>query len=468
MAKKKQKIYAIIDIETTGGMPRRDKITEIAIVLYDGHKVLDQYDTLINPQRSIPYEITRITGIRDDMVQDAPKFYEVAKKIVEMTEGAIFVAHNVRFDYGFIKEEFAKLGYTYTKKQLCTVKMSRKAFPGLKSYSLGNLIKHFGISVNARHRALDDTLATVELFKKILHESKYADDVNVMINRGIREQKLPEAISIEMLHKLPEEAGVYYFHSDAGQVVYVGKSVNIKNRVMQHFSKITAKSTEMIKQVKDITFEVTGSELLALLLESEEIKNLQPIINKAQRTKDYPYFIYSYKDEDNYLAFNLEKTSTKNKAGKDILSHYGSLSAGKGALGMIRSNYELCESKIEVRGKATDRCIYHMMGNCYGACKGEESAEDYNERAEIARLHIQKVFDHDFFIIVEGRNIDEKGLILIEDRHYRGFGYLPVDGISMGIEEMKEAIDYKRANVECNNIISTYLDSHIDYKIIKI
>ncbi len=466
MAQKKQKIYAIIDIETTGGMPRRDKITEIAIVLHDGNKILDKFNSLINPDRSIPYEITRITGIRDDMVANAPRFYEVAKKVVQMTEGAIFVAHNVRFDYGFIKEEFAKLGYTYTRKQLCTVRMSRKAFPGLKSYSLGNLIKHFNISVSARHRALDDTLATVELFEKILHESDYAEDVNVMINRGIREQRLPEAISIEMLHKLPEQAGVYYFHNDAGRVVYVGKSVNIKSRVLQHFSKITGKSTEMIKQVKDITYEVTGSELLALLLESEEIKNLQPIINKAQRTKSYPYFIYSYLDEDGFMVFNLEKTSSKNISGKDVLSHFGSINGGKNNLSMIRSVYELCESKIEVRGKSTDRCIYHMMGNCFGACKGEEQPEDYNERANEARLHIIRVFDKDFFIIVDGRNLEEKGLILIEDKHYRGFGYISTEGLSLGIEEWKEAIDYKRANVECNNIISTYLEGHSDYKVV--
>ncbi|MFZ1750838.1 MAG: 3'-5' exonuclease, partial [Saprospiraceae bacterium] len=157
----KQKIYAVVDIETTGGMAKRDRITEIAIVLYDGREIIDRYETLIQPDRSIPYEITRITGIDDAMVADAPRFYEVAKKVVEMTDNTIFVAHNVRFDYSFIKEEFATLGYTFTRRQLCTVVLSRKAFPGLKSYSLGNLIKHFDIKVQNRHRAMDDVLATV-------------------------------------------------------------------------------------------------------------------------------------------------------------------------------------------------------------------------------------------------------------------------------------------------------------------
>ena len=144
---KKKNLYAVVDIETTGGLARRDKITEIAIVLFDGNQIIDRYETLINPERSIPYEITRITGITDDMVVSAPRFYEVAKKIVEMTEGAIFVAHNVRFDYSFLREEFTSLGFTFTRRQLCTVVLSRKSFPGLRSYSLGNLIRHFGITV---------------------------------------------------------------------------------------------------------------------------------------------------------------------------------------------------------------------------------------------------------------------------------------------------------------------------------
>jgi len=166
MSKKKR--YAIIDIETTGGLSKRDRITEIGIVIHDGEEITEMYETLINPERSIPSNITRITGINDEMVRDAPKFYEVAKKIVEMTEDSIFVAHNVRFDYGFIKHEFENLGYTFSKKQLCTVRLTKNVFPGLKSYSLGSLIRHFGIAVTSRHRALEDARATAIIFDKML------------------------------------------------------------------------------------------------------------------------------------------------------------------------------------------------------------------------------------------------------------------------------------------------------------
>ena len=240
-----KKKYAIIDIETTGGRADREKITEIAIILHDGEKILDKWETLINPERAIPYNITQITGITDRMVADAPKFFQVAKKIVEMTEGAIFVAHNVRFDYGFIREEFRRLGFTYMRKQLCTVRLSRKAFPGIKSYALGNLIKHFGIKVNARHRAMADTAATVEILEMIFQKEKSEDDVLDMINLGVKESKLPANITMEKLHELPEETGVYYFLNKKGKVIYVGKSINIKKRIIEHFTSKTDKAYKL-------------------------------------------------------------------------------------------------------------------------------------------------------------------------------------------------------------------------------
>lgn len=157
-------MYAIIDVETTGGVARYERITEIAIVLHDGERVIDTFSTLLNPEKSIPWQITQITGITDEMVVNAPKFFEVAKQIVQLTEGKIFVAHNVNFDYSFVREEFARLGYEFQRRQLCTVRLSRKVFPGLASYSLSNLKKHFHIHAEKSHRALDDTLATTRLF----------------------------------------------------------------------------------------------------------------------------------------------------------------------------------------------------------------------------------------------------------------------------------------------------------------
>ena len=264
----KSKIYAVVDIETTGGMARRDRITEIAIVLYDGQKIIDSFESLINPDRSIPYEITRITGITDSMVKDAPRFYEVAKKVVELTEGAVFVAHNVRFDYSFIREEFASLGFTFTRRQLCTVVLSRKAFPGLRSYSLGNLIRHFEIKVENRHRAMDDVLATVDILGRILSNEDGVQKADRLINAGIKASHLPKDITTERISNLPESVGVYYFYNVYGLVIYVGKSINIRKRIMQHFGNIDIKTDKFISKVADISYEETGSELIAMLLES--------------------------------------------------------------------------------------------------------------------------------------------------------------------------------------------------------
>ncbi len=457
--------YAIIDIETTGGMPKRDKIIEIAIVVFDGEKIVDQYSSLVNPERSIPYEITRITGIDDNMVEDAPRFYEIAKQVVLMTTDTIFVAHNVNFDYGFIKEEFDRLGYTFTRKNLCTVRLSRKTFLGLPSYSLGNLIKHFGIEVHARHRALDDALATTIIFEKIL--KKQDENIEFAINKEVRANKLPEAITLERIHTLPEKPGVYYFYDAYGTIIYVGKSKNIQSRIAQHFSQLTSKSEKLVRLTKDLDCVDTGSELIALLLESEQIKLLNPIINKAQKTKEYPYLIYSYKDDDGYLCFGINKANKKMLPNQRILNYQGSFVGAKSKLAQARDMYTLCESKFSIVGEAARTCLFYSMGSCLGACKSIEDAESYNERAYEVKQFLLKIFDKNFIIVVEGRNMEEKGLILVEDGSYKGYGYINAQDIVHGVEEMKEAIEMRYCSPESNAIIIQYLKENKVERIIE-
>ncbi len=455
--KTKPQRYAIVDIETTGGMAKRDKIIEIAVVIHDGYAIVDQFSSLINPDRSIPYEITRITGIDNEMVNDAPRFYEIAKEFILITQGAIFVAHNVNFDYSFIREEFDKLGYTFSMRQLCTVKLSRKSFPGLRSYSLGNLIGHFDIKVNARHRALDDAIATAQIFSMILAIKDSSEDVSILVNRGVKETKLPESITIERLQSLPESIGVYYFYDVYGTIIYVGKSINIRSRIMQHFSQINAKSEKLMRLANDIDIVETGSELIALLLESEEIKMLNPQINKAQKTRLYPYILYSWKDDTGYLHLGIKKESSKSRVSEKTLSYCSSLQSGKSILSFIREEFQLCEEKIGVQGDKLKRCIYHSMGECYGACMQIESPIDYNSRAEMAEQHLTKIFDHDFIIITEGRNKEELGLVLVEDCAYKGYGYISYEDANMGIEEMKEAIEARYSSPESNTIIQLFI-----------
>lgn len=467
MAKRKEKLYAVVDIETTGGMAKRDKITEIAIIVTDGKKVIKTFDSLVNPQRSIPPEITRITGITNEMVKNAPKFFEIAKEIVEYTEGTIFVAHNVNFDYSFIREEFGALGYTFTKKQLCTVKLSRKAFPGLRSYALGNLIAHFGIQVNARHRAFDDAYATTDLFSRILSVESSQEAIHQMVNKGVKETRLPNGISLERLHELPEKPGVYYMYNSYQKIIYIGKSINIKTRMMQHFAAVTRKTERMIQQVAEIGYQETGHELLAIILESNEIKRHLPEINKSQRNNDFPYFLTSYKDQEGFINFKINKHAKNSLLEREAITFFGSMPSAKGMLSNLRSNFHLCESKINPDHPKGQACIYKYMDECHGACVGHEGPETYNERALEAIEAANKIFEDNFFIVVNGRTPDEQGIILIEEGFCKGFGYISRDDSKYGIEELKEAIDYQPQNFELNRLIHLYLQTKKDFKTIK-
>ncbi len=453
----KKKVYAIVDIETTGGRANRDKITEIAIIKHDGEKIIDSYETLINPERTIPYNITQITGITQEMVTDAPKFYEVAKTIVEMTEDAVFVAHNVRFDYTFLKEEFRRLGYTFTRKQLCTVRLTRKTFPGLRSYSLGNLIRHFGIKVEQRHRAMADTKATVQLLEMALSDEESKESVSELVNLGIRESQLPANITLEKLHKIPEECGVYYFHDINGDLVYIGKSINIKKRVMEHFAKRTRKAEVLQQSVHDISYEITGSELVALLKESHEIKYHHPSVNRTQRARNFQHALFSYTNDDGYICLNQKKVTAKERIELKILRSYPTQISAKSALIRLAENFDLCQHfcHIDNTGKP---CFYYHIHKCNGACIGEESPEEYNAKVQEALEMLSIDFDEDFIILDQGRNLEERSVILVENGQYQGFGYIDKEDINGNIEELKDAIKPFNHNPDVVRIILSFIN----------
>lgn len=461
------KLFAIVDLETTGGRADQERVIEVAIALHDGKKVIEEFESLINPERSIPYNITRITGISTEMVKDAPKFFEVAKKVVEITEGAIFVAHNVRFDYSFLTYEFKRLGYTYTRKQLCTVKMSRKAFPKLAGgHSLGNLIKQFDIKVSDRHRAMADVKATVDVFEKII-KLNGSTDFELMMKQGIKETKLPPGIEIKTLEELPNETGVYYFHNADGDVVYVGKSIHIKRRIFEHFRGYGTKAALMERHVRDISFELTGSELVSLILESHEIRRLQPIINKAQRGKMNPTGILCYENQAGYTCFSSIKIKERNKNHLGIIAKYDKASLAAMAMYRTKSEFELCDCLLDGK-KGEVSCVYQQIGQCVGAGVGKESVEDYNERALAAKERLEAAYDYDCLVIDKGRNEDEYAVVLIEEGKYQGFGYCH-NSIGLGnIEDLKSCIKPYPNNSNIPGIIRTFIGSNKGIQVIRI
>jgi DNA polymerase-3 subunit epsilon len=432
-------MYAIIDVETTGGSARWERITEIAIVLHDGEKVVNTFSTLLNPERSIPWNITQITGITDEMVAHAPRFFEIAKEIVQMTDGCIFVAHNVTFDYSFVKEEFARLGYDYSRKQLCTVRLARKVFPGLPSYSLSNLKKHFNIQAEKSHRALDDTLATTQLFEKILAEQTGKGKLKTLVNQGVKETKLPAAITLDRLHEVPELCGVYYFHNERGEVIYVGKSLNIRKRLFEHFADPTPKGEKLRIGVADFSWEVTGSELVALLLESSEIKRLQPPINRAQRIKNFAGAIFSYTDQNGYKCLAVGKRTLKNANKLDVVAEYAKLDSAKSHLQSIVRQWELC-FRLANLDSSERACFHYSIKKCHGACIGEEAPESYNERVNLAISQIDKRLTGTFMLLDKGRQEGEAAMVVVQDGQYQGYCFLEKEQGDVLIEDILESL----------------------------
>ena len=453
-------MYAIIDIETTGGRSRIDKITEIAVVLFDGEKVTEEFSTLINPETKIPYKITQITGIDDKMVRGAPKFYEVARRIYEMTENHIFIAHNVNFDYGFIKAEFESLGGEFKRKKLCTVQMSRKLLPGKRSYSLGNLCQDLGIKNEARHRALGDAKATAELFGYLL-KIEGMNSNNLLTPGFLRD--LNTKVNLDLIRDLPESTGVYYFYNSKDELIYVGKSVNIKSRVISHFgNNSTGKAMEMKQQVTRIDFELTGSELVALLKESEEIKRNQPLYNRSQRRTYYSYGITHGLNELGYIALKVERLTGKS----DPLISFSTKMAAREYLFRLVEKHELCQG---VSGLYPNNgpCFHYSIKQCRGACVGEENIEEFNYRVMDA-INELSYFHRDFVIIDKGRDEDEKSVVMIENGVYRGFGYI---GGEEQIGDPRELGSYIRPfedNRDVQQIIRSYLNNKKVEKILEI
>ena len=317
-------MYSIVDIETTGVRPGQSKIIEIAIVNHDGEKVIESWSSLINPECSIQYFITNLTGINNKMVEDAPKFYEVAKKIIELTQNSVFVAHNVSFDYGFIKAEFKDLGFDFNRKKLCTVRLGRKIIPGHKSYSLGKITKELGIKLTNAHRAMGDTLATVELFEHYLAIDRDFIQAEVT-SQNASSLPLPPHVEKAEVDALPEEGGLYYFHDKKGELLYVGKANNIKSRIFQHFASKPGrgKGLKLHNLLHHISSEVYNWELLTLILENLEIKKHQPILNRSGTKTKYPFGIFYQKerkslvirmaslDETPLLAFSSKASALK-------------------------------------------------------------------------------------------------------------------------------------------------------------
>ena len=399
-------MYSVVDIETTGNGPKGQKITEISIFNFDGNQIIDEFTSLVNPEQKIPHFITNLTGITEAMVRTAPKFYEIAKKVEEFTKDTIFVAHNVNFDYNIIRDEFKSLGFNFKRKKLCTVRLTRKIIPGLPSYSLGNICESEGIKIAARHRAKGDAEATVELFRRLIKRDTNFT-INSFLNSRSREATLPPLVDKQVVDKLPETHGIYYFKNQQKEIIYVGKANNIKQRVISHFYDKKKKERTMCLETADISYTETGSELIALLHESSEIKHLYPKFNRAQRKAGEAVGLFSYEDQKGivHLAFNRLKLTP------NPLMKFYSIAACRSMLEKVCEVFELCPKYCHLQTNV-NACFHYQLQQCKGICTGKEAVESYNKRVyeAIKSLGLQT---ENLVIKESGRNNKEIKIIPI-------------------------------------------------------
>lgn len=445
-------MYAIVDIETTGGFASGNGITEIAIYLHDGQKVVDEYHSLINPLQKIPVYITALTGIGNAMVASAPTFEEVADEIFAYLHDAVFVAHNVNFDYSFVKHHLKNCGYELNVKKLCTVRLGRKIFPGLPSYSLGNFCRSMGIEIENRHRANGDAEATATLFSKMLQQEGAQLHIDKMLKKTSAEQWLPTYLDKQVIDALPNKPGVYYFHNAKGKIIYVGKAINIRKRVSSHF---THNDTERRRQhflrfVANITCTVCASELHALVLESAEIKRLWPKYNYSQKQPLQKYGLYSFEDGKGYIRLAIDKKKKNLKAHY----HFNLLHEGLVMLIKMAEEFELDKKLCYIdKTPITEKDIEFL-----------DPPSHYNGKVRSALQELDAQLPT-FALVDDGLNEGQKLCMLVERGSFWGMGYIDAAQQPGDVETLKEILSPYADNDFIRNSIYSFVESNPDKKI---
>ena len=453
-------MYAIVDIETTGSYAANNGITELAIVLHDGKMITDRFETLINPLVPIPPYIQALTGIHSGMLHEAPVFSDVAARVHELLKDAIFVAHHVNFDYSFIRHQLECCGYELDTKKLCTVRLSRKVFPGLAGYSLGKLCRDLDIPIINRHRAGGDADATAILFEKILKNDSQGA-VRQMLYGKSREQYLPPNLPSEQIASLPYTPGVYYFHDQRGKVIYVGKAKNLRSRVCSHFSNNSPglRKQEFLRNIYSVSWQDCGTELMAFLYECVEIRRLWPVYNSSLKRFEQTYGLYMYEDQAGYLRLTIEKK-------KQHLTAYYSfngLSEGWQLLRKLVRQFDLCPKLCFIE-RGNENCSGLLDKSCRGACVHKEAAGEYNKRLMLALESLQSVLPS-FVIRDRGRDTSEESIILIEKGRFYGMGYLDREMQIQDLEMLKERLTAYPENDYMRGLVYSFAEKWPDKSI---
>jgi DNA polymerase-3 subunit epsilon len=441
-------IYTIIDVETSGS---KNKITEISIFKYDGKQVIDEFTSLVNPEVYIPDFITSLTGIDNATVADAPTFAEVANAILAITEGTTFVAHNVNFDYNVIRNEFKALGIEFNRKKLCTVRLSRKLLPGHKSYSLGKLCKSLNINIVDRHRARGDAEATVVLFEMLLNQEETEKVFAEFLKKSSKEATLPSHLPTTVFNNLPNSAGIYYFKNKKGQIIYIGKAKDIKKRVLSHFYSKAQKSLDLCRNTADIDFELSGSEIIALLMEDAAIKQHYPQYNVVSKRTPKAYAIFSYEDRQGitHLAFNTLKATP------NPIETFSNITDCRQYLELLCTKFSLCPKFCHLQDGVA-QCSHYKITTCKGVCANEESVTNYNLRVTSAIDYINNNKEN-VVLKQQGRHSQEEAFVLIKNGIYLGYGFIDKSEQVNNPEDLETFLIPQKDNLDVWKILRTVL-----------
>lgn len=446
--------YAIVDIETTGGYAAGNSIIEISVKVFDGVQVIEEFDTLVNPCRPIPRYIQAFTGITDEMVQEAPLFEDIAQQLFTVLQGNVFVAHNVNFDYSFIKSQLEFYGYSLNEKKLCTIRLARQIVPGLPRYGLEHICSSLNIPLLNHHRAGSDASATVQLFQYLMERDE-KNYIRQSLSRTSKEQSLPPNVPKTDFDVLPKSAGVYYFHNQKGQVVYVGKAKNIRTRVNSHFSNNSdsKQKQNFLKHTCRITFKETGTELMAAILESTEIRRLWPIFNTSQKRPEELFGIFVYEDQNGYMRLAIEK---KRKTSNPIYTFHYKVD-GYGVMRKLMKEFLLCPKLCFIQTD-NDACTGKTEHHCHGACEKEEQPHTYNERVLQAIASLTK--RPSYVVLGKGLKDDQLSCILMLKGTFFGMGYLPKNFSNISQHSIQDYITPYKDNSYIQTLVHSYAQQY--------
>jgi len=378
-----------VDIETNGLNHIRGRVIEVAAIRVEHGRITRVFNQLVDPEAELPYFITNLTGIRSEDLRGAAPFRQIASELHDILSGAVFVAHNVRFDYSFLKQEFKRINQTFLPKQLCTVKLSRALYPDQKSHKLESLIARHGFSFEKRHRAYDDALVLWQFLQHISANFP-PETVQAAIARQLKQPALPKGLAPDVVRDLPEAPGVYIFEDEQNKPLYIGKSINIKKRVLSHFGHDhdDNKEFKIAQTIKHISTQQTGGELEALLLESRLVKEMMPLYNRQLRRTQKLLVARQTMDESGYLHVSLEEASQLDPDGLgDILAVYARRSQARSSLDDIQKLYGLCPKLLGLEKslrKGDTACFLYQLHKCRGACVAAEPPEPHNQRLRLA------------------------------------------------------------------------------------